>query len=59
MKFELVGSLSGIETIAVNLSIRDRQSLKAQYGGKRWRKLKGRGLVRLENGDLREAEVHW
>jgi hypothetical protein len=43
MDFELVGELSEIQTIAVNLSIRERDSLKARYGGKRWRKLKGIG----------------
>jgi hypothetical protein len=59
MDFELVGDLSDIETIAVNLSIRERDSLKAKYGGKRWRKLKGVGLVRLVNGNVRRAEVHW
>ncbi|HJT78118.1 MAG TPA: hypothetical protein VJ739_13020 [Gemmataceae bacterium] len=58
MDFELVGDLTAIETIAVNLSIRERESLKARYGGRRWRKLKGTGLVRLVNGHVRKAEVH-
>jgi len=59
MDFELVGELSEIETIAVNLAIRERDSLKATYGGRRWRKLKGVGLVRLVNGSIRLAELHW
>ena len=59
MDFELVGDLSEIETIAVNLSIRELESLKATYGGRRWRKLKGIGLVRLVNGNIRLAEIHW
>ena len=59
MKFEIVGELQDVETIAVNLSIRDRKTLIAKYGGRRWRKLKGRGLVRLGNGELRRAELHW
>jgi hypothetical protein len=59
MDFELVGELSAIETIAVNLAIRERDSLKHQYGGGRWRKLKGVALVRLVNGNVRRAEVHW
>jgi hypothetical protein len=41
MDFELVGELSDLETIAVNLSIRERESLEVRYGGRRWRKLKG------------------
>jgi len=34
--FELVGQITGIEVIAVNLSIRELQALKAQFGGRRW-----------------------
>ncbi|HEV3255684.1 MAG TPA: hypothetical protein VG013_02270 [Gemmataceae bacterium] len=59
MDFELVGELTDIETIAVNLSIRERDSLRERYGGRRWRKLKGVALVRLVNGNVRKAEVHW
>jgi hypothetical protein len=59
MDFELVGELTDIQTIAVNLSIRELDSLKSLYGGRRWRKLKGVGLVRLVNGNVRKAEVHW
>lgn len=59
MNFTLIGDLSDIETVAVNLSIRERASLKARHGGRRWRKLKGVGLVRLSNGHVRRAEIHW
>ena len=59
MDFELIGSLSDVETIAVNLSIREDAGLKARYGGRRWRKLKGIGTVRLPNGNVRRAEIHW
>jgi hypothetical protein len=59
MDFELVGELTNVETIAVNLSIRERESLKERYGGRRWRKLKGVALVRLISGRVRRAEVHW
>ena len=30
-----------------------------RYGGRRWRKLKGVGVLLLDNGDVRRAEVHW
>jgi len=33
--------------------------LKARYGGRRRRKLKGFGTIRLPNGSVRKAEVHW
>ena len=59
MDFEIVGEISAVETIAVNVSIRELDSLKRQYGGKRWRKLKGVALVRLPNGKVRRAEIHW
>ncbi len=57
--FELLGEVTGIETIAVNLSIRERKSLQEQFGGRRWRKLKGEGRVRFPNGEIRQAELHW
>ena len=59
MDFELIGEIADIETIAVNLSIRDKDSLEEQYGGRRWRKLKGVGTIRLPNGKVRRAELHW
>ena len=57
--FELVGQITGIEVIAVNLSIRELQALKAQFGGRRWRKLKGFAFVRFPNGEVHKAELHW
>lgn len=57
--FEIVGRVSEVETIAVNLSIREHAELKSEYGGRRWRKLKGVATVRLVNGHLRRAEIHW
>jgi len=57
--FELLGEVTSIEIIAVNLSIREKQNLKEQFGGRRWRKLKGEGQVRFPNGEIRKAELHW
>jgi len=59
MYFELVGEITQIETIAVNRSIRDLARIRRRYGKGRWRKLKGVAIVRLANGRLRRAEVHW
>lgn len=59
MDFELIGEISDIETIAVNLAVRENVDLKARYGGRRWRKLKGIGSVRLSSGNIRRAELHW
>jgi hypothetical protein len=57
--FEIVGALRGIETIAAGHGIRDLDLLQTTFGRGNWRKLKGFGLVRLEDGTLAEAEIHW
>jgi hypothetical protein len=59
MDFEVISELASVETIAVNLSIRENADLKARYGGRRWRKLNAVGTVRLSNGSVRRAELHW
>ena len=59
MDFEVVGSISNIEVIAVGRSIRELSRLRRAYGSGRWRKLKGRATVRLDDGSLCSAEVHW
>jgi hypothetical protein len=57
--FELLGQVARVEVMAVNVSIRERKRLQAQFGGHRWRKLKGVGRVRFPNGEVRQAELHW
>jgi len=59
MHFEIIGEITGIEPIAVGSTIREVARLRKQYGRGRWRKLKGIALIRLANGRLRRAEVHW
>lgn len=59
MDFEIVGEISGVETIAAGTGVRDRARLRRQYGRGRWRKLKGVARVRLPNGRIRLAEIHW
>ena len=59
MHFEVIGKITGIETIAVGSSIRILALLQKQYGKGRWRKLKGMATVRLFDGTIRLAEVHW
>ena len=59
MDFELVGSLTDIETIATGLAIRELPRLRRLYGKGRWRKLKGIGRIRLSDGRIRLAELHW
>lgn len=59
MDFEVVGTISNIEVIAVGRSIRELPRLRRAYGSARWRKLKGTATVRLKDGSLCRAEVHW
>ena len=57
--FELLGDITNIEPIALNLSIRERKMLRSRFGGRRWRKLKGVAPVRFPNGEVHRAEIHW
>lgn len=59
MHFEIVGVVSDIQTIAAGPGVRIRSVLRKRYGGRRWRKLKGVASVRLSDGTIRLAEVHW
>ena len=59
MHFEIIGQISDVETIAAGSSIRLMPVLRKQYGTGRWRKLKGIATVRLADGTMRLAEVHW
>ena len=59
MWFELLGSITDIETIAEGNSIREVDRLKKRYGAGRWRKRKGIAKIRLFDGTICEAELHW
>ncbi len=59
MTVEVIGLIESVEMIAVGSAIRDIARLRRQYGTGRWRKLKGVATVRLHNGMIRKAEIHW
>ena len=59
MYFEIQGSINDIEPIAFGTNIRELSRLRKQFGSGRWRKLKGTADVRLDNGHVRRAEIHW
>ena len=59
MYFEIVGPITGVETIAAGRSIRQPSRLRREDGRGRWRKLKGIATVRLASGEVRRAEIHW
>jgi len=59
MDFEIVGEISQVETMASGTGVRERVRLDKQYGQGRWRNLKGVAYVRLVDGTVRLAELHW
>jgi hypothetical protein len=59
MDFGIIGNLTAIEPIALGRGLRDRRRLQRFYGKGRWRKLRGIATVRLVDGTVHTAEVHW
>lgn len=59
MHFEILGEITHQETFAVGSSIREVARLRKLYGKGRWRKRKGIARVRLGDGFVHLAEVHW
>ena len=59
MNLEIVGEIAQVETIASGAGIREIARLRKIYGRGRWRKRKGVGHVRLEDGSIHLAEIHW
>lgn len=57
--FEIVSEITGIETIAAGVGVRDRKRLWKMHGKGRWLKRKGVAQVRLVSGKIRLAEIHW
>ena len=59
MRFEILGDISHIETFATGSGIREIGRLRRLYGRGRWRKRKGVARVRLSDGKIHVAELHW
>ncbi len=72
MEIEVIGQITNIEIIAVGNKIRILPFLYRNFGTRykgsilpfvrrkfRWRKLKGVPQVKLNNGEIRLAEIHW
>jgi hypothetical protein len=59
LSFEILGSIRGIEIIASGHGIRDLAVLQKHFGRGNWRKVKGFATVRLADGRIAAAEVHW
>jgi hypothetical protein len=57
--FEIVGEIHDPMTIASGHRIRVYSRLVRQFGKENWRKMKGFAVIRLANGSVRDAELHW
>jgi hypothetical protein len=57
MTFEILGEISEIETFAAGSAIREAARLRRAYG--RGRKRKGFARIRLSDGSVHVAEIHW
>jgi len=58
MHFEIIGDLTGVETIATGSGIRELARLRKLHGRGRWRKRKGFAEVRLRGGEIARGEIH-
>jgi hypothetical protein len=58
MRFEILGPIRVVESIARGPGVRVLSYLREAYGRGRWRKLEGVATVRLEGGHQHEVEPH-
>jgi hypothetical protein len=59
MDFELVGNLTDVETIATGSGIRGAAQAAALVWQGPLEEMKGVGRIRLKDGLIRVAELHW
>lgn len=57
--FQIVGAIEASVTIAEGSGIRGVAELKKKYGKGSWLKRKGQAVVRLDDGSIRRADLHW
>ncbi len=59
MDFEFLSTIRHAETFARGTGIRELPRLRKMYGIGNWRKRKGIATVRLADGTVHDAEIHW
>jgi hypothetical protein len=59
MEFDVIGDITGTQTIATGSGIGEPGRLRKRYGRGRWRKRMGFAEVRLSSGEILRAELHW
>jgi hypothetical protein len=59
VKFQIIGDIERVETIASGRGVDIRAHLRKVHGAGRWRKRKGVATVGLPSGRVRRVELHW
>jgi len=59
MGFTILSAILWAETIASGRNIRELRRLNRVYGKTNWRKRKGIAKIRLADGAIKIAELHW
>lgn len=59
MHFEIIGEIRETEIISIGGNIRNIMRIQKKFGKGRWRKLKGLAKIKLIDGRICNAEVHW
>ncbi|OOG27651.1 hypothetical protein B1C78_03085 [Thioalkalivibrio denitrificans] len=59
MDFEILSDIESSETFATGKGIRELSRLQRIYGKGKWRKRKGIADVKLSDGSIVRAELHW
>lgn len=59
MRFDVVGPITDQRAIAAGRGIRSLAAIVKEHGAGRWRKMAGCAWVRLTDGSVRLAELHW
>ena len=59
MELDVIGDITGTQTIATGSRIRELGRLRKRYGRGRWRKRKDFAEIRLPSGEIVRAELHW
>ena len=54
-----LSSIDHVEVIAQGRGVDVLRRLVRQFGTGRWRKMKGRARIELEDGTIGLAEIHW
>ena len=56
---EILSEIRNREVIARGTSVKIRKRLEKLYGHGNWKKMKGIAKVRLSDGSVKLAEIHW